>query len=364
VILVFRIPPLDWILVRLPPIDRMTLPRFVALVPWSLAICAGLATEGVVRGRLRSMLWRWAPAAVLLEVALWAAPWNLSGPSCARVGLTVVLAAGVAAAVRYRKWLAPAVALELAILGFGINPVADPRDRLPRPALLHQLGQLVQQQGGRVIGLHQALGPNTASRYGLSDLRASDPLRPQPYSRMMAQLGEPEPVLGRLISSAPTRLCGAWSVRFLVTPPSAEAPGWEQVWSDDSGTIWHNPHWLPEIRLLGQVVHAAENAGWTLIAEQAVDLTTTAVIPAAAPRVKAEQMAIEHLLASPTRITAEVVCDGPCLLAIARPWAPGWQAAVDDQPVPVIRANLAGLGAIAPAGRHRITLHYNPWSWF
>jgi hypothetical protein len=360
-VIAYRVPPLDWLLVRLPPIDRMTLPRFAALVPISLAIAAGVAADAVIRRRLRSAAWRLVPFAVLLAVALWSAPWALSGISHAKVWLTVGMAAAVALFARKHLWLAPAVAIEMSILAIGINPLADARDRLPEPPLLQELCQLVAREGGRVLGLHSAIGPNLASRYGLTDIRAFDPLRPAPYAQMMSRLGEQKPVLGRFVSSAPAKLCGAWSVRFLMTPPAAEVPGWQLITSDSSGALWRNPHWLPEVRLAGRVVPVDEASGWQLLTGATVDLATTAVIPEPGVEVAADHLRLVQLDASATQIAALISCDGPCLVVVARPWAPGWRATVDGEPAPLVRANLAGLGVVSPSGDHFIDLQYNPW---
>jgi uncharacterized membrane protein YfhO len=59
-----------------------------------------------------------------------------------------------------------------------------------------------------------------------------------------------------------------------------------------------------------------------------------------------------------------VRCDGPCLVVAARPWAPGWRALVDGRPALLVRANLAGLGVVVPAGEHGVELDYNPWRWW
>jgi uncharacterized membrane protein YfhO len=49
-------------------------------------------------------------------------------------------------------------------------------------------------------------------------------------------------------------------------------------------------------------------------------------------------------------------------LVVARPWEPGWKSRVDGDPVDVVRANLAGIGAVSPAGEHEVELVYRPWS--
>jgi uncharacterized membrane protein YfhO len=48
----------------------------------------------------------------------------------------------------------------------------------------------------------------------------------------------------------------------------------------------------------------------------------------------------------------------------ARPWAPGWRAFVDGAELPVVLANLAGLGVVVPAGEHRVAFEYHPWRWW
>jgi hypothetical protein len=48
------------------------------------------------------------------------------------------------------------------------------------------------------------------------------------------------------------------------------------------------------------------------------------------------------------------------LLIVADSFHPGWQATVDGQPTPVVRANGDFLGVVVPAGRHDVTLRFNP----
>jgi hypothetical protein len=191
----------------------------------------------------------------------------------------------------------------------------------------------------------------------MADLRAYDPVRPAPYARFMALLGQRDPVLGGALRSAPPGLCGAWSVRFLLAPSGSEVPGWQYVASGDRASLWRNPKWLPEVRVVGRTVEGR----WPRLTSAAVDYETTAVVPPGTPAVAAEQIRIEVLQSIGTRVEADVVCDGPCLVVVAQPWAPGWRVRVDGEPADLVRANLAGLGALVPAGRHRVLLSYHPW---
>ncbi len=362
-ILVYRIPPLDALLVRLPPLDRMTLPRFAVLVPWSLSLLAALAADGFGRGLRRPWPWRTGMAAAVVVVAVLCRPWHLAAVDTALVWLTAIAAVAAAVLVGRPRWLVLVAAGELALYAIGVNPVADARDRLPRPAFVDRLVTEVTRHPGRMIGLHGAFPPNIASRYGLQDIRAYDPIRPRPYAEMMARLGEREMVLGGPIRSAPSGLLGAWSVRYAVTAPTEKLPGWVLRWQDGAGAVWTNPRWLPEVRVVGRVVEMGREAGWQTLASDGLDFGSEAVVPVGSPEIAAAVVRLMDLRAETTRIRAEVDCDGPCLVVVARPWSPSWTARVDGSRVPIVRANLAGLGAVSPAGVHTVELRYQPWHW-
>jgi hypothetical protein len=357
--LYLRLPPFDRLLVRLPPVDRMTLPRFAALVPWGLAACAALSFDGALHGRLRSAVWRWSPAVLLAGAAVLFKPWQLAPTDLFLVIVTVVSAAAAALLVRRPSVVTWLVVVELAGYAAGINPVAATADRLPRPELLERLVEVQSAEGGRVMGVDGVLPANLAGRYGLADLRAYDPLRPQPYAAMLRELGQTDPVLGGPLEIAPPKLCGAWSVRFLMAGPDRTVDGWEPVWRGREGTLWRNPAWLPEVRVVGRT----ETGGWDQLLSGAVDLALVAVVPEGSPNVDADRVGLQLDTITGSKIEVVSDCDGPCLVLAARPWAPGWSAAVDGEPAPLVLANLAGLGVVAPPGRHRVVLDYNPWRW-
>ncbi len=362
-VLLVRIPPLDALLVRIPPLDQMTVPRFGVLIPWGIIVLAALALDGALDGRVRPTLQRLVPAIVMAVFALWAAPWHLR--SSVDVGLVVLsVAAAFVVGLLGRRSLLPLLAAgELALLALGINPVADPADRLPRPALLERLVDMQAADPCRVMGIRRALPPNLAARYGLRDFRASGPLRPAPFARLMGVLGEPRTILGGPLQRAPASLCGAWGVGLAVTPPGRELPVWEREYSDADGTIWSNPQLLPEVRVVGRVVPAPNDRGVLAKLVEDVDFESAALVPPGGPPVGAASATLEILQRTPSRLRAAVACDGPCLLVLAQPWAPGWKASVDGRSVHPVLADLAGLGVVVPAGRHEVELAYHPWRW-
>lgn len=361
-ILLIRIPPLDALLVRVPPLDHMTVPRFGVLIPWGFVVLAALSFDGALRGRVRSVPIRLVPAILISAVALWAAPWKLDPRDLGLVAFAVIAAFSVAL-LRPRRALVLAAVAELALLAIGINPVAAAADRLPRPELLDRLVELEAAAPARVIGIDGALRPNLASRYGLRDLRAADPLRPLPFVRLMGVLGEPPTVLGGPLRRAPAGLCGAWGVGWAVTPPGAELARWRREYGDRDGVIWSNPLLLPEVRVVGRTVAEPNDSQVLLRAAAAMDFATEALVAPGAPSASATSTTVDVDGRTPSSLRASVACDGPCLLVLAQPWAPGWRAMVDGEPTRLVLANVAGLGVPVPAGRHSVELDYHPWQW-
>ena len=100
-----------------------------------------------------------------------------------------------------------------------------------------------------------------------------------------------------------------------------------------------------------------------LEALEVMDFEAAALVNGRVPTIDARTVNLELWRRTPTGLEASTECDGPCLLILAQPWAPGWRARVDGAPVPVVRTNVAGLGVVAPAGRHAVELDYHPWRW-
>jgi hypothetical protein len=253
--------------------------------------------------------------------------------------------------------LVVAATVELSLYAIGVNPVAAAGDRLPRPEMVEVLQRVQAAEGGRIVGLGGLFPANLPSRYGLPDLRAYDPVRPLPYARLLALLGQRDPVLGGPLDSAPAGLCGAWSVRFLLTSAAADPTGWEPVWRGRGGAVWRNPQWLPELRIVGESIEG----GWDVLAAETVDFSNAAVVPAGTGEVSARTVSLVTERVSGELMAVRVDCDGPCLVVAARPWAPGWRVRVDGSPAELVRANLAGLGVVVPGGVHEVEFSYHPW---
>jgi hypothetical protein len=150
------------------------------------------------------------------------------------------LAAAVAAG------LAVVVGGELLLAHLPANPPMPMRLALPPPA---PLALLTREAGSdRVAALGRALPPNLASLYGLTDVRAYNPMAPAAYLALLAPIttawwGE-MPELG-----APgDRLYLQLGVRYLLVAPAERLPPpWELLLADPGGWVYRRTAAWPRL---------------------------------------------------------------------------------------------------------------------
>jgi hypothetical protein len=83
--------------------------------------------------------------------------------------------------------------------------------------------------------------------------------------------------------------------------------------------------------------------------------------PEARPQVAATNQARVRMISSSftrQQINVEVESPRPTLVIFAQTWYPAWQATVDGQPAPLLRANHAFQAVPVPSGRHGVRLEY------
>ena len=61
-------------------------------------------------------------------------------------------------------------------------------------------------------------------------------------------------------------------------------------------------------------------------------------------------------------VIIEADTDKPGVLVLHDLYYPGWDATLDDQPVPILKTNLLFRGVELPRGRHTIAFRFNPLS--
>lgn len=80
------------------------------------------------------------------------------------------------------------------------------------------------------------------------------------------------------------------------------------------------------------------------------------------PRPAGAWAAARFVADEPERAELTTSASAASLLVLTRSWDPGWEARVDGERVPVLRAQLALVALVVPPGEHRIELLYRPLS--
>jgi hypothetical protein len=194
----------------------------------------------------------------------------------------------------------------------------------------------------RILPLHSVLPPNTATEYGLDDVRGYDALSPRHWRERRRAIGRFGAIPTQADAVEPWGLArgGAgldfWNVKYLVFDPRFEFGARE----------------LSERRGLDLAEFYAGPDGRILLNRR--------VSPRARLDNGEEALIEEHL---PTSWRIRVVSSAADRLTVADPFFPGWIARLDGRPVPIDAAPGDPVQVLVPPGSHRVELRYHPRSW-
>ena len=192
--------------------------------------------------------------------------------------------------------------------------------------------------------------------YQLEDAWGASPLRLARYDEMYRSL----------------RMERVWellNVKYVVTwREELYAPS-EIIYQEPAGDDVTYVHRLEEVAPRAWLVYQVEEVddGETLTRLDAFDfdLTQVALVPPGtslplegAPKAEIGQVEIVDRTSNFLDLNVTTPSDG--LLVLSEIYFPGWQATVDGQTAPILRANHILRGLHVPAGQHRVTLHFQP----
>ncbi len=334
----YHLPLVRELLLALPILRHMLHHYLLVAVELGLAVLAGAGLERWLAGERRELLAGLALSTAVLSLAWltlaasWQAhdQWALQGTwTAVALGLPLALwLAGRWGQHGRRRVAAVAVLVTLAELAYAngrSNPGLPRRDLYPStPALGFLAGK-----PGRVAAEGFALRPNTATVYGLADVRGDDSLKlASSETASSRHLGGGHPTYFQPIERWDEGWLDRLGVRWVLAAPGAApaGPGWVQAYSGPDATVFERPTALPLVRC-------------------------------SEPSAEATLSVRERL---PGRWRIAWWATKPCSLVVAETHAPGWSASVAGRAVAVGTADDVLLAADLAPGEGEISLRYLP----
>ena len=229
------------------------------------------------------------------------------------------------------------VAAELLAAARGVHGSTDPGDLTRTPPILARL--MSDRDVFRILPLHTFLPPNTATEFGLDDVRGYDALAPRGWRVRREEIGRfvnvptERGVLEPWDIRAGGRGLDFWNVKYLLLHPqfafgaatinAEKGLDLVEVYSGPDGKLLLNRRVLPRARLV--------RPGRVYVRERAA-----------------------------MRWIIEVETPTDNELTVANPFFPGWRAQLDGQTLELTAAPGDPIRLRVPPGRHRVALLYRP----
>lgn len=149
-------------------------------------------------------------------------------------------------------------------------------------------------------------------------------------------------------------------------PPAWLAERYTVLGRIDGSARFANPHALPRVRFVSHAQpepRGLQGAAAALVAPGFDPRARVMLDGAPAPQAEvaaAQDAALELTTDLPERIAVYTRSAGAGYLVVGDAWFPGWEAELDGDPVPLLRANLAFRAVAVPAGEHKVVMAYRP----
>jgi hypothetical protein len=238
--------------------------------------------------------------------------------------------------------LVAAAGVELILAARGVHAVTPGRDLLTRTPILDRLAE--DRELFHVLPLHTFLPPNTATQYGLDDLRGYDALAPHPWRVSRRAIGR--------FGSVPSK-------HDDVVEPWDLAPG------GDALDLWSVKYLLlhPQFQFGAETLN--RRLGLDLVEVYAGADGKLLLNRRARPRVRwigSPPAVITVRQRVATRWTMSVDAPSAGRILVADPSFPGWVSRVDKKWSPIDSPYGTPMEVTVPAGHHEVTLAYRPVS--
>ncbi len=253
----------------------------------------------------------------------------------------------------------------------------------------HPTIKFLQENAGlnRYIGYHgSVIGSNFATYYGLYTIEGFDSLNEHLRTQLIYSTakGELERTMARSADAIldrdytniyPRRILSLMGVKYLIDYPqypdladAGNAPNLPEneqklIWQDGDWIIYEYTQSLPRAFLASSYIKETDNQKTAdLIYDPQVNLREQLILTQDPPLALADDPNEITDISEyrPTKITIRTSSRTNQLLFLSDTYYPGWKAAIDGQPVKVLRADLAFRAVPVPAGEHKIIMTYFP----
>lgn len=332
--------------------------RYRILADLALAVASGVGASALA-ARLAP---RWPPARRLpwLALLLWLATatamvWRVVPPFVRQAPPARPLA----------EVLPGAPSLPTATLG-RIYWTANARKlRSPTPlAAVQDMEPLSLARLGRLLAYFEVGRPLTVTS------------RPPPPGVRRRREAIPAPYYGRLSLSGPPERAGLLDLLSAVLIVSEDPPEWlERRYRRESPAgarpaVYRNPHALPRVFRVGAALPepASDARALARLADPRFEPRRLVLLDAPPPALRArgapppaegEARIVDY---RPEHVGIETEGERPAVVVLTDAHYPGWQARVDGEAAPLLRADFLFRGVAVPPGRHVIELDYRPAS--
>ncbi len=218
----------------------------------------------------------------------------------------------------------------------------------------------------RIVGMHYTFIPNTATMYGLEDIRGYEAMTYLPLFQTYPLWSVHQPVWFNRVDDLSRPFLSFLNVRYAVAVTGEKVPAWwHVVASFPAYSIFENERVierafaprLVRVNSLDPLIEMSTESdfrGRAWVSDPSASGTGEIVNGEAYADVTYRRTNSMRL---------EVHAKAPAWIVISETAWKGWKARVDTRRVPVVRANIAFLAVQVPAGRHRLDLVYRPQSW-
>ena len=361
----------------LPLLDIAVLDYFVFLAIFGVAALAALGAERLQDGEGRPAFISGAVVAIALVTAvsvrerpeieqrLSSAVWR-QGLVLQIAPVAVALVAMSVLSRRHRANVgAPLLVVVLAASRIGetgrLYPTAPATAFYPP---LPVLDAVPRGQPFRMVGLYYAFIPNVAALYELEDVRGYSSMTLRRYVLTWSLWCEPQGIWYNRVDDPTRPFLSFLNVRWVIAPRDARVPdGWPVLAEANGVRVLENPRVLPRVFVPRFVRAEPDLARGVELLKAIDDFADRGLVEAkesAGTWLANGDARVTIASYSPQAMEVEVDAVRETLVATSVVGWPGWKARLDGNRAASVPYNLAFLSYRVPAGRHQLSIAYEP----